>query len=44
MIHTGPAKKYICRHCKVEVYGPGDSKPKLGKEHKKSCPRRRNGA
>lgn len=39
-----PPTKYICKHCKVQVYGKGDSKPILGREHKKSCPRRRNAA
>lgn len=34
-------KKYVCKHCKVEVLGPKDPRPVLGKTHKKSCPRRR---
>lgn len=35
-------KKYVCKICKVEVVGPGNPRPILGKEHKKNCPRRRN--
>jgi len=34
-------KKYICRHCKVQVVGPKDTHAVLGKQHKPSCPRRR---
>jgi hypothetical protein len=34
-------RKYVCKHCKIEVLGPKDTRPVLGKTHKKSCPRRR---
>lgn len=35
------AKKYICKHCKVQVVAPGIPDAVLGKEHKKCCPRSR---
>lgn len=35
-------KKFVCRHCKVEVVSKEKPVPVLGKQHKKSCPRRRN--
>ena len=34
-------KKYVCKHCKVQVYGPKDLRPVLGHTHKRHCPRRR---
>ena len=34
-------KKYVCKHCKVEVVSSYDKRPVPGKTHKKSCPRRR---
>lgn len=44
MIDNKPAaeKIYRCKHCKVQVYDKTDTRPVLGKEHKKGCPRRRN--
>lgn len=33
-------KKYVCRHCKVQVISKTDTHAVLGKEHKTSCPRR----
>lgn len=36
-------RKFVCKHCKVEVLGPRDLRPIMGKTHKKSCPRRRLG-
>ena len=34
-------KVYTCKHCKVQVNGPKDLRPVLGRTHKKNCPRRR---
>lgn len=34
--------KVVCKFCKVQIMGRSDLAPILGKEHKKSCPRRRN--
>lgn len=33
-------KKYICKHCKVEVIGKTDFRPVILKEHAHFCPRR----
>jgi hypothetical protein len=33
-------KKYICKHCKVQVVSKFDTRPVLGREHGKHCPRR----
>lgn len=33
-------KKYVCKHCKVEVVSPTNTRAVLGREHAKKCPRR----
>lgn len=33
--------KYICKHSKVQVMSKNDARAVLGRNHKKSCPRRR---
>lgn len=33
-------KKFICKHCKVEVISKSDFRPVMLKQHKSSCPRR----
>lgn len=38
---TTPRKKFICKHCKVQVISPNNHAPIWGQEHKKSCPRKR---
>lgn len=38
---TEGTKKFICKHCKVEVVSKTDFHPKLGKQHSRKCPRRR---
>lgn len=35
-------KKYICKHCGVQVISRDNHHPVLGKEHGKKCPRRRS--
>lgn len=35
-----PRKKYICKHCKVQVVGPKNTRAIYGHEHKKCCPRK----
>lgn len=35
-----PAKKFICKHCKVPVVSKTNTRPLLGREHDKHCPRR----
>ena len=39
--HDRLMKKYVCKHCGVEMVSRDNHHPILGKEHKKSCPRRR---
>jgi hypothetical protein len=41
MNKTEGTKKFVCRHCHVEVISKNDFRPKLGKTHAKKCPRRR---
>lgn len=33
-------KRYICKHCHVQVISKLDTRPALGKVHGKRCPRR----
>lgn len=35
-----PRRKYICRHCKVQVISATNKRAIWGREHGKSCPRR----
>jgi RNase P subunit RPR2 len=35
-----PFKKYICKHCKVQVISGTNTRAILGREHGKHCPRR----
>jgi len=32
----------LCKHCRVPMMSKNNFHPLLGKQHKKSCPRRRN--
>ena len=38
-----PRKKYICKFCKVEVISKSNTRAVYMAEHKRNCPRRRNG-
>lgn len=38
-----PRKKYICKFCKVEVVSKTNTRAIFTHEHKRNCPRRRNG-
>lgn len=35
-----PRKKFICKHCKVQVVSKTNHQAIWGKEHGKHCPRR----
>lgn len=35
-----PQKIYRCKHCKVRVYSPKNTRAVLGEQHGKHCPRR----
>lgn len=35
-----PRKKFICKHCKVQVISKTNKKAIWGKSHGKHCPRR----
>ena len=35
-----PRKRYICKHCKVDVVSKENKKAVWGQEHGKHCPRR----
>ena len=37
---TEPIKKFVCKHCKVQVVSKTNFRAILGHEHKRSCPRR----
>ena len=36
-----PVKKFICKHCKVQVISKTNFHAIFGHEHKRSCPRRK---
>ena len=35
-----PRKKFVCKHCKVQVISKTNTRAIFGHEHSKSCPRR----
>jgi uncharacterized protein YlaI len=35
-----PVKKFVCKHCKVQVISKTNLKAIFGREHGKHCPRR----